>query len=192
MTRRIAGPPPLRPWEARALDAVGATIEFWGFKANHGRVWGLLYLRGQAMSAAQLQRTLKLSKGAVSMVTNECERWRVIRRVRQTGSSVWLFEAETDFTQMIARVLADRELAFVSRVQHDLVDIEREARADDQVSAAELKRLRDFKTIADRMHQALQLLLSTWRLDLKQLGGVLRESGQRLLNAALTRHGDPS
>ena len=33
-------------WEALTTDAVGNVIEFWGFKHNQGRVWALLYLRG--------------------------------------------------------------------------------------------------------------------------------------------------
>src|SRR6476661_6372016 len=55
----------LEPWEALVVDAVGNTIDFWRFKRNHGRVWALLYLRGKPSSAAEIQRALGLSKGAV-------------------------------------------------------------------------------------------------------------------------------
>ena len=41
-------------WEAMAIDAVGNVIEFWGFKRNQGRVWALLYLRNEALTAAEL------------------------------------------------------------------------------------------------------------------------------------------
>jgi len=50
----------LNRWESLVTDAVGAVIEFWGFKQNQGRVWALLYLRGAAMSAQDLQDDLEL------------------------------------------------------------------------------------------------------------------------------------
>ena len=54
----------LSRWEAMATDAVGQVIEFWGFKRNHGRVWALLYLRDEPLSAAHIEEELALSKGA--------------------------------------------------------------------------------------------------------------------------------
>src|SRR5437870_5171843 len=83
------GPGTLEPWEALVVDAVGNTIDFWRFKRNHGRVWALLYLRGRALSAAEIQEALGLSKGAVSMVTREIESWGVIHRARAPGDATW-------------------------------------------------------------------------------------------------------
>ena len=89
---RIA--PKLRDWEVLATDAVGEAIEFWGFKHNQGRVWGLLYLRAQPMTAGELQRLLGLSKGAVSMLLKDLEQWKVVRKVRPPGSAIWHFEQD--------------------------------------------------------------------------------------------------
>ncbi len=88
---------PLEPWEAMVIDAVGNTIDFWRFKRNHGRVWGLLYLRGAPLSSQQLEEVLQLSKGAVNLVTRELEHWKVIRCVRLSNDAVWYFIPETDF-----------------------------------------------------------------------------------------------
>src|SRR6476469_7798620 len=86
----------LAKWEAMAVDAVGNVIEFWGFKRNQGRVWALLYLRGTPMSAGQLEKELSLSKGAVSMLIRDLERWGVIERAREPGGAAWQYRAETD------------------------------------------------------------------------------------------------
>ena len=56
--------------EERALlhevaDAVGALMEFWGFKRIMGRVWTLLYLRDEPLSMADLCEQLEISTGAV-------------------------------------------------------------------------------------------------------------------------------
>ncbi|MCA9519879.1 MAG: transcriptional regulator, partial [Myxococcales bacterium] len=92
---------PLSSWEASALEAVAGVIEFWGFKRNQGRLWTLLYLRGVALTAAQIQSVLDLSKGAVSMVTREMEQWSVIHRLRHDDSNSWHFAAETSLVKMV-------------------------------------------------------------------------------------------
>jgi len=96
-------------------DAVGALMEFWGFKRVMGRVWALLYLRDDALSAAELCDQLSISSGAASMALAELEHWAVVRRIRRQGDRREYFEAETDIWKMISRVLRERELAQIDR-----------------------------------------------------------------------------
>lgn len=97
-------------------DGVGALMEFWGFKRVMGRVWTLLYLRGDALSAAELCEQLSISSGAASMALSELEHWAVVRRIRRQGDRREYFEAETDIWKMISRVLRERELQQIDRV----------------------------------------------------------------------------
>jgi DNA-binding transcriptional regulator GbsR (MarR family) len=160
----------LAPWEALVVDAVGNTIDFWRFKRNHGRVWALLYLRGRALSAAEIQESLGLSKGAVSMVTRELESWGVIHRARAPGDATWRFVAETELMRMIRRVIEEREAAFVSRVHADLDNAEHMARAAGDVPADVLARVTRMKHLASLVDKALRTFLLTARLD---VGGAL-------------------
>ena len=112
-------------WETLAIDAVGNVIEFWGFKHNQGRVWALLYLRGTSMSAPQLEDELGLSKGAVSMLVRDLERWGVVLRIRQPGTGAWHYRAETDLVRMVSRVIQEREGAFITRIRADLEEARR-------------------------------------------------------------------
>ena len=96
-------------------DAVGSLMEFWGFKRVMGRVWALLYLRGDALSASDLCEQLSISSGAASMALSELEHWAVIRRIRKAGDRREYFEAETDIWKMISRVLRERELVQIER-----------------------------------------------------------------------------
>ena len=96
-------------------DTVGALMEFWGFKRVMGRVWALLYLRGDALSASDLCEQLSISSGAASMALSELEHWAVIRRIRKAGDRREYFEAETDIWKMISRVLRERELVQIER-----------------------------------------------------------------------------
>jgi DNA-binding transcriptional regulator GbsR (MarR family) len=99
--------------ENRALlhevaDAVGALMEFWGFKRVMGRIWTTLYLGDEPLAAADLCDRLEISTGAASMTLTELERWGVVRRREY-------FEAETDIWKMVSRVLRERELVQVER-----------------------------------------------------------------------------
>lgn len=170
----------LRAWETRILDSIGMTIEFWGFKANHGRVWGLLYLRDQRLSAGEIEKTLALSKGAVNTILRELEQWSVVRRVRAPGTDAWIFEAESDFGKMIGRVFLDRELKFILRIESDLAAAEVEARASKDASPSEQERIKRMRLLSERLRLALQAFVNTARMDLKGWGEMLREGQRRL------------
>jgi DNA-binding transcriptional regulator GbsR (MarR family) len=155
----------LATWEVLVVNAVGSVIEFWGFKRNQGRVWALLYLRDEVLSAAQIKETLGLSKGAVSMIVRELEGWGVIKRQRVPDSGAWHFIAEVDLLKMIGHVFREREVALVKRVRDDLADAERLAKLSDGVSPQMLERLARMRRLSDVIDRALTMFLKTARLD---------------------------
>ena len=163
-------------WEHLAVDAVGNFIEFWGFKRNQGRVWGLLYLKGKPFSAAHIQHALSLSKGAVSMITRELEQWGVIHRVRSPSQSSWHFVAENDLMKMISRVLQEREANVVERIRNHLDEAEAMAEADKDVPEEVLERLKKMKKLADMASRSVTLLMKTAQLDLGGFIGVLKDT----------------
>ncbi len=148
-------------WEEQACEAVGDVIEFWGFKRNHGRLWALLYIRNTAMSALELQNELGLSKGAVSMITTDLERWSVIQRVRQHGKQAWHYVAEEDYLTMIRKVLREREISVVENAEEQLALAEDQARAAGDVPESSLKRLRKMRDFATSANGTIMLLLQT-------------------------------
>lgn len=164
----------LLPWESQAVDAVGTAIEFWGFKRNQGRLWALLYLRGRAMAASEIQDELGLSKGAVSMITRELEQWGVLRRVRAGRSRAWHFQAEQDLMAMVARVFQTREKPMVARVQAELAQAETAAQADPATPAPDLDRLARMRAVATLVGQSMELFLSSAQLDLSPAMGALQ------------------
>ncbi len=175
-----AGGGELSPWQKRVAEAMGTAIEFWGFKANQGRVWALLYLEDRPLTAAEIQKKLGMSKGAVSMITRELEQWRVVQRVKPPGSASWAFLAETDLFAMIRRVIEERETRLLSRIGADLREAELEARAAG-VDPETVERIRRLATLAQRTAQALDAFLKTARLDVAGVTGLLMESGKKVL-----------
>jgi DNA-binding transcriptional regulator GbsR (MarR family) len=169
-----AGPGTLAPWEALVVDAVGNVIDFWKFKRNQGRVWALLYLRGKAMSATEIQEALGLSKGGVSMLVRELEQWNVVVRIRAPRDDVWRYAAETDLMKMVGRVISEREHLLVKSVRDDLEAALDDAR-DAGVDAAVIARLRRMKTLADLVDRALKAFGQTARLDVGNAFEVLAD-----------------
>lgn len=168
----------LQPWEALVVDAVGHVIDFWKFKRNQGRVWALLYLRDQAMSAQELQDALGLSKGAVSMLTRELEQWGVVLRVRDPSDANWRFAAESDLMKMVGRVVEEREGALVGRVLHDLERAQRlatTARADARVQ----ERIDRMVRLAKLSQRAVETFVATARFDFGRAASVLRKLRSR-------------
>lgn len=136
-------------------DAVGALIEFWGFKRVMGRVWTLLFLRGEPLSAAELCEQLAISSGAASMTLSELEHWGVVRRSRKPGDRREYFEAETDIWKMVSRVLREREILQIERAL-EVFDRAREQLARPEPEMAErIGRLSDLARVGRGLLSAL-------------------------------------
>ncbi len=160
-------------WEALVTDAVGDVIEFWGFKRNHGRVWALLYVRGEPMTARQIREGLDLSKGAVSMINRDLEHWAIVERVRIPQQSAWHYVAEVAFMKMITRVLKQREGKLISRVATDLKDARKLAEEADEPDDEVLERIERMQRLAGLMQQAVDIFTKTSRLDVSDTRDLL-------------------
>jgi len=102
--------------EMIASDAIGRVMELWGFKRNMGRIWTVLYLAEQPLTAHDLRERLQLSSGAVSMTLSELSRWGTVRKVWIQGARREHFTAEGDLWKMVSRVFRERELVEVQEV----------------------------------------------------------------------------
>ena len=164
--------------EALVSDVVGRLMEFWGFKRNMGRVWSVLYLSPDPLSAEDLRNALQLSSGAVSMTLSELARWGVVRRVWIQGQRRDFYTAEVALWRMISRVFSERERAEVAAAvdafEDALRQLEQVARTSidpAQRARAELQRTRisqllDLARLGQRLIDAL---LSTAKVDAEPL-----------------------
>jgi DNA-binding transcriptional regulator GbsR (MarR family) len=175
---------PIQSWESDVLDVVGTVIERWGFKFNHGRLWCLLFLRGQPLSAMDLQEALGLSKGAVSIITRELDLWSVIQRRREPSSGLLVYTANTDFIAMIRRVLRDREGPLVRSMIERIATAEQEAKVDPETAPEVLERLRKMSELAMFAQGSIDTFLTTAHLNLGGLVGTLKIAARRRLARA--------
>jgi len=158
--------------EAAVSDVVGRLMEFWGFKRNMGRIWSVLYLSADPLSAEDLRGLLRLSSGAVSMTLSELSRWGVVRKVWVQGERKDFFVAEVQLWKMISRVFNEREkveiVSAIEAFEGALRALERlspqgeEQRARVLLQKERVQNLLDLARLGQRL---LDALLSTAKLD---------------------------
>lgn len=163
--------------EIAVSDVIGRLIEFWGFKRNMGRIWSVLYLSPDPLSAEDLRHLLRLSSGAVSMTLSELSRWGVVRKVWVQGERKDFFVAEVQLWKMISRVFNEREkveiVSAIEAFESALRALDRPGPAKEGLTDAEVAartelqraRIRNLLDLARMGQGLLDALLSTAKLD---------------------------
>ncbi|HEU5077138.1 MAG TPA: MarR family transcriptional regulator [Polyangiaceae bacterium] len=136
--------------ELQVADMVGRLMQFWGFKRPMGRLWTLLYLAPEPLTAADIAQSLHMSAGAVSMTLNELAKWGAVKKTWRPGERRDFYEAETSVWKLVRRVIGDRELTLVREFSDAL------GAADRALAAADLEpSVRSFKK--ERVERLLEL-----------------------------------
>jgi len=167
----------LFPHEAAVSDVVGKLIEFWGFKRNMGRVWSVLYLSPEPLSAEDLRTSLKLSSGAVSMTVNDLLRWGVVRKVWVQGERKDFYTAEVQLWRMISRVFNEREkseiVMAIEAFEEALAEVSKlRAASDPKVRARadlQYERIKQLLELARLGKKLVETLLATAKIDAEPL-----------------------
>ncbi len=168
----------LWPTEVAVSDVIGRLIEFWGFKRNMGRVWTVLYLSPDPLSAEDLRQSLQLSSGAVSMTLSELARWGVVRKVWIQGERKDFYSAEVQLWRMISRVFNEREkseiIAAIDAFEEALRQLDRVRKSGPDAAArarAELQyeRISQLLELARLGKRLLDALVSTAKVDAEPL-----------------------
>jgi DNA-binding transcriptional regulator GbsR (MarR family) len=162
-------------WESERIvsDTIGRLMELWGFKRNMGRVWTVLYLAGQPLTAKQLRERLQLSSGAVSMTLSGLARWGVVRKLWVQGDRRDFFEAEANVWKMVSRVMREREQNEISHaidaLEEALVALKHQAEdsgvSDPERTDVQRERIERLIELAKLGRSMLDALISNARLD---------------------------
>lgn len=160
------------PAELVVADAIGKLMHFWGFKRPMGRIWTLLYLSKDPLTAADLGEQLHMSSGAISMALGELEKWGAITRTWVPGERRDFFTAETSVWTMVRRVLRERELSIVRDFRAALSSAIAALEADASCAepkqpgpAYRLARLRDLERLAKTGETLLAALVAGGIVD---------------------------
>lgn len=156
--------------ELVVADAIGKLMHFWGFKRPMGRIWTLLYLSKDPLTAADLGDRLHMSSGAISMALAELEKWGAITRTWVPGERRDFFTAETSVWTMVRRVLRERELSIVRDFRGSLTTaiaaLEAESpKAPSMAATYRLERLKDLERLARTGETLLSALVAGGVVD---------------------------
>lgn len=110
---------PKRRAQFLVTESMGDLMEFWNFKPSLGRVWAVLYLSSEPLSAEDIEERSGLSSGNVSMSMQELLAWGAVRRLPLPGRKR-VFVAEIDIWSLVSRVISERELRLVQRTIQNL------------------------------------------------------------------------
>ncbi len=145
----------------QVCGAVGAFIEYWGFKAIHGRVWTLLALRREPMTQTEIADMLGVSRSLISGVMSELGELGLVRPCSDHRNAPW--EGVMDVWPTIADVLRDREWMLLETARNALeAAVESVALYEESGSSTpyDLGRLRLLLRMTELAQALLKLLIA--------------------------------
>lgn len=164
---------------ALAADTMSEIIAFWGFKGSMGRIWTLLYLSVEPLTADVIAEETSLSAGAVSMSLTELMMWGLVSRAPSESERKRRYVAETDIWAIIRRIFRERELRLVGRAVErfeEAVAILKKAQAenpDDIEIAHALSRLEGLLDLARIGYRLVEKLADVGQFSLAPIRGTL-------------------
>ena len=93
----------------QTLEHVGAFMEYWGFKAVHGKIWACIFLAQEPVDANFIISQLRLSKASISLGIKDLLFYEVIQEVQKSAPSTQKYISNSDLTGVICNVLRKRE-----------------------------------------------------------------------------------
>ncbi|MBY0383995.1 hypothetical protein K2X05_02460 [bacterium] len=93
----------------QTLDNVGEFMEYWGFKAVHGKIWACIFLAHEPVDANFIISQLRLSKASISLGIKDLLFYEVIQEVPKSGPSTQKYASNSDLAGVICNVLRQRE-----------------------------------------------------------------------------------
>lgn len=111
MIQALADDPFLMEW----LDSFAEFFEGFGFKANLGRIWTVLFYSAAPLSQKEVAQILGLSSGMVSQGLNELSRFSMVYAERPPERRETLYRTERNLTKIASSILGQREEQIVER-----------------------------------------------------------------------------
>lgn len=164
----------------QVCEAVGSFIEYWGFKAIHGRIWTLLALSNAPMTQVEVADFLDVSRSLVSGAMGELLSHGLVRPIDDHRNAPYV--AVVDVWPTIADVLREREWMLVESARVALEGALEEAEfSREPMPRFSVERMR-FLLRMTEIAQAFLRILMNLRVPrrLEGLGGWLKDTAKFL------------
>lgn len=142
----------------KVCDEVGSFIEYWGFKAIHGRVWTLLAISDGPLSQIEIAERLGVSRSLISTVMSELVEYGLVRAVSQHRNAP--YEAVIDVWPTISDVLRQREWMLLESARNSLEAAREEAELAGEGHAYRIERIQLLLTMTELAQALLKVLIA--------------------------------
>lgn len=142
-------------------EHTGVFIEWWGFRAIHGRVWTLLALTGRPLSQVDIATLLDVSRSLVHGAVQELETWGLVQREGEHRRAP--ISAVVDVWPIITHVLRTREWMMIESVRLSLEAALEEAELHTRrigTAPFSVERLRELHQLTEMAQSFLKIILT--------------------------------
>ena len=187
MTNAQRNPHPLDRHNRMAMriqtlcEAVGDFIEYWGFKAIHGKVWALLALKRNPMSQTEIAEFLQVSRSLVNGAIHELSGHGLVRPLSDHRNSP--YRAVVDIWPSISDILRQREWTLIANARMAVESAIEEAEFGRSGDEYDMDRLRYLLRLTELAQAFLRSLIGIRMADrrdsltdwMKRCGKFMRE-----------------
>tara|TARA_Y100001934_G_scaffold273755_1_gene364600 strand:+ start:1775 stop:2389 length:615 start_codon:yes stop_codon:yes gene_type:complete len=145
----------------KVCDGAGAFIEYWGFKAIHGRVWTLLALHKRPLSQTELASKLGVSRSLLSSTIAELQDYGLVRAISEHRNAP--YQAALDVWPTITEILRTREWMLLESARVALEAAIEEGdvcRAMDETPSYDVKKMKLLLTMTESAQGFLRILVT--------------------------------
>ena len=157
----------------KLAELIGNFIEYWGFKAVHGRIWTMIFLSKEPVNAKFLIDNLEISKALVSMSIKDLLHYNVILEVEKDGPSTQKYTFNPDIFTVVTNVLKTRESQLLREINEQILKTKKIVSKDDKEGAC-TDQLQALAEMTEAAEVTLSSLLSVGKVNVGEILSVLR------------------
>jgi DNA-binding transcriptional regulator GbsR (MarR family) len=154
----------LQEAKEKFIQSWGALGSSWGVNRTMAQIHALLLIAPEPLSADDIIKELKISRGNANMNVRALINWRLVYKELKPGERKEFFVAEKDMWEVIRNIITQRkrkELEPMLRVLDELSGVE----GDDPQAKEFSKVIKDIKLFSNKADSALETLIkadSNW------------------------------
>lgn len=119
----------------------GSLATTWGVNKTMAQVHALLLVSNEPLSADDIMKTLKISRGNVNMNVRALIDWGIVRKEIIVGERKEFFVADKDIWELFKQVTRERKKREIEPVLKALEELKEEVKDDKSEEAEQFKKL---------------------------------------------------
>lgn len=157
----------------QVLKSVGQFMEYWGFKAVHGKIWACIFLAKSPVDASFLIEQLKVSKAAISLGLKDLLYYKVILEVEKEGPSTQKYVSNPDLVDVICNVLRFREKKMLQTIVHNSRSLQQVSDSTKNNCGLDAEKIVRLQQMSNQAHATLEQMLNFQMVNFKEISQLL-------------------